>query len=121
VSLGRHGLEAVVDVLGEAPLAECWHDEAVELVHPAGRGPALPFRLTASDVRDQGQEELEPGSVGGSGVEFDASGKQCCPIKALHAFSLAFSPLSCTISLSSRFILSACCLQRCSNCSIRCS
>jgi hypothetical protein len=61
---------------------------------------ALTFRIEGTDVRDQGQEELEPGSVGGSGVELDASGKQCCLIKALKALSLAFSRLSCSVSFS---------------------
>ena len=31
----------------------------------------------------------------------DSSGKQCCLIKALKAFALAFSRLSCSISFSS--------------------
>ncbi len=31
VILGRHGLEAVVDVLGEAPQAECWHRDATKV------------------------------------------------------------------------------------------
>jgi hypothetical protein len=34
----------------------------------------------------------------------DSSGKQCCLIKTLKAFAVAFSRLSCKISLSSRFI-----------------
>ena len=61
---------------------------------------ALLFRIERIDVRHQGQEELEPGSVGGTGVELDASGKQCCSIKALKAFALAFSRLSCSVSFS---------------------
>ena len=61
---------------------------------------ALLFRIERIDVRDQRQEELEPGSVGGSGVELDSSGKQCCLIKALKAFALAFSRLSCSVSFS---------------------
>jgi hypothetical protein len=71
-------------------------------------GSSLPFQIGRTDIRDQGQEELEPGSVGGSGVELDSSGKQCCLIKALKAFSLAFSRLICSISLSSCFIRSSC-------------
>ena len=63
--------------------------------------PSLPLQIGRTDVRDQRQEELEPGSVGGSGVELKSSGKQCCSIKALKAFSLAFSRLSSSISLSS--------------------
>ncbi len=51
---------------------------------------------------------MESGSVGGSGVELDSSGKQCCLIKALKAFCLAFSRLSCKISLSSCFIRNSC-------------
>ena len=61
---------------------------------------ALLFRIERIDVRDQRQEELEPGSVGGSGVELESSGKQCCSIKALKAFCLAFSRLSCSVSFS---------------------
>ena len=94
----RHALEAVV-----------------KRVHREGMGvSSLPLQIGRTDVRDQGQEELEPGSVGGSGVELESSGKQCCLIKALKALSLAFSRLSCSISLSSCFILSSCCILRCS-------
>ena len=94
----RHALEAVV-----------------KRVHREGMGvSSLPLQIGRTDVRDQGQEELEPGSVGGSGIELESSGKQCCLIKALKAFSLAFSRLSCSISLSSCFILSSCCILRCS-------
>ena len=103
---------------------------------------ALLFRIGRTDVGDQRQEELEPGSVGGSGVELDSSGKQCCSIKALKALCLAFSRLSCSvsfsiclvslairslslltrkISLSSCFILSSCCILRCSYCITRSS
>jgi hypothetical protein len=64
-------------------------------------GSALSLQIGRADVRDQRQEELEPGSVGGSGVELDGPGKQCCSIKALKALSLAFSRLSCSILLSS--------------------
>lgn len=67
---------------------------------------ALP--LSRPCTLEQAQKELEPGSVGGSGVELDASGTQCCLIKTVKAFSLAFSLLSCKISLSSCFIRSSC-------------
>ena len=94
----RHALEAVV-----------------KRVHREGMGvSSLSLQFVRTDVRDQRQEELEPGSVGGSGVELESSGKQCCLIKALKALSLAFSRLSCSISLSSCFILSSCCILRCS-------
>jgi hypothetical protein len=63
-------------------------------------GPALPLQIGRTDVRDQGQEELKPGSVGGSGIELESSGKQCCSIKALNALCLAFSRLSCSVSFS---------------------
>jgi hypothetical protein len=62
--------------------------------------PALHFQIGRSDVGDQGQEELEPGSVGGSGVKLDSSGKQCCLIKALKALCLAFSRRSSSVSFS---------------------
>ncbi len=76
---------------------------------PSSRGSAIPLRIGGTDVRDQYQEEPEPGSVGGCGVELESSTKQCCLIKAVKAFSLAFSRLSCSISIS----LSSC-LIRCS-------
>ena len=80
----RHALEAVV-----------------KRVHRKGMGgSALPLQIGRTDVRDQRQEQLEPGSVGGSGIELDSSGKQCCLIKALKAFALAFSRLSCSVSFS---------------------
>jgi hypothetical protein len=40
---------------------------------PAGIGSALALRIGGTDVRYQCQEELESGSVGGSGFELDAS------------------------------------------------
>lgn len=43
----------------------------------------------------------------GGGVEQDSGAKQCCLIKALKAFCLAFSRLSCAISFSSRIFLSS--------------
>jgi hypothetical protein len=101
----------------------------------AGVASALPLQFGRTDVRDQRQEDSEPGSVGGSGIELDSSGKQCCSIKALKALCLAFSRRSCSvsfpirslslftrkISLSSCFILSSCCILRGSNCILRCS
>ena len=102
----------------------------------AGVASALPLQFGRTDVRDQRQEDPEPGSVGGSGIELDSSGKQCCSIKALKAFALAFSrhglrPTSSTaarfLSRSARsrsraataspacgYILSSCCILRCS-------
>jgi hypothetical protein len=64
----RHALEAVV-----------------KRVHRQGMGSTLPLQIGRTDIRDQRQEELEPGSVGGSGIELDSSGKQCCSIKALKS------------------------------------
>ncbi len=68
---------------------------------------SLTLQIRRTDVGDQGQEELEPGSVGGRGIELKSSGKQCCLIKALKALCLAFSRLSCSISLFSCFIRSS--------------
>ena len=63
------------------------------------------LRLCPIPVRHQRQEELEPGSIGGIGVELDSGGKQCCLIKALKALSLAFSRrgLRPTSSTATRF------------------
>jgi len=80
------------------------------------------------DVRDQHQEELESGAVGGRGIELESSGKQCCSIKALKALCLAFSRLSSSVSFSIRSLslltreisLSSCSI-RCLCCLIRCS
>ena len=93
------------------------------------------LRICPIPVRHQRQEELEPGSIGGIGVELDSGGKQCCLIKALKALSLAFSRLNCSvsvlirslsllicsISLFSYFIRNSCCILRCSYCSMRSS
>jgi hypothetical protein len=77
----------------------------------------------------QGEEGPQSISVGWGGVELHSGGKQCCLIKALKAlslafssFSLAFSRLSCSVSLLISFIrctasLSSC-LERCLICSI---
>jgi hypothetical protein len=73
--------------------------------------PSFP-RIPQQRASQQRQEELESGSIGGSGVELDASGKQCCLIKALKALCLALSRLSCSISLSSYFIRCSCCITR---------
>ena len=43
-----------------------------------------------------------------------SGGKQCCLIKALKALSLAFSRLSCSVSLSICFVLASICFIRCS-------
>lgn len=55
-----------------------------------------------------------------AGVELDSSAKQGCLIKALNAFSVAFSRLSCSvcflicsISLASCCLRSSYCLSRC--------
>ncbi|MFM7239792.1 MAG: hypothetical protein ACKOZN_09395 [Cyanobium sp.] len=61
---------------------------------------ALLLRIGRIGVRDQHQEDLESGSVGGVGIELKSSGKQCCSIKALKALALAFSRLSCSVSFS---------------------
>jgi hypothetical protein len=54
-----------------------------------------------------GSAEQEPASPfpsapcqGRGGIELGSGGKQRCLIKALKAFSLAFSSLSCSVSLS---------------------
>jgi hypothetical protein len=64
--------------------------------------------------RHQGKEGPQSISIGCGGFELDSGGKQCCLIKALKALSLAFSPLSCSISLSICFVLSSICFIRCS-------
>jgi len=47
------------------------------------------------------REELPQSlSVASGGIELDSGGKQRCLIKALKAFSLAFSRLSCSVSVS---------------------
>jgi len=74
--------------------------------------PAL--RLCSIPVRHQRQEELEPGSIGGIGVELDSGGKQCCLIKALKAFCLAFSRLNCSVSVLIRSISINFAFKRCS-------
>jgi len=66
------------------------------------------LRTLQQHLRQQRQEELESVAIGGRGVELNSSGKQCCLIKALKALCLAFSRLSCKISLSSCFIRSTC-------------
>jgi hypothetical protein len=61
-------------------------EAVVKRVHREGMGvSSLSLQIGRTDVRDQRQEELEPGSVGGSGVELESSGKQCCSIKALKS------------------------------------
>ncbi|MFM9101397.1 MAG: hypothetical protein ACKOPS_08710, partial [Cyanobium sp.] len=51
-------------------------------------------------LAQQAQEGLQSGTVGIGGIELDSGGKQRCLIKALKAFSLAFSRSSCSISFS---------------------
>jgi hypothetical protein len=46
------------------------------------------------------QEDSQSLSIAGAGIELDSGGKQCCLIKALKAFSLAFSRSSCFIRRS---------------------
>ena len=48
----------------------------------------------------QGEEDSQSLPVGRGGMELHSSGKQCCLIKALKALCLAFSRLSCSVSLS---------------------
>ena len=61
-------------------------------------------------------------SVCCGGIELDSGGKQCCLIKTLKALSLAFSRLSCSVSLSICFLRCSAslsfCLERCLICSI---
>jgi hypothetical protein len=47
-------------------------------------------------VSPQLQEDPQSLSVACGGIELDSAGKQRCLIKALKAFSLAFSCLSCS-------------------------
>jgi hypothetical protein len=56
---------------------------------------------------DQGEEGPQSGSVGGGGVELDSGGKHSRWMEAFKALDLAFSALSCAISISI-------CLVRCS-------
>jgi hypothetical protein len=65
-------------------------------------------------VSPQLQEDPQSLSDAVGGIELDSDGKQRCLIKALKAFSLAFSRLSCSVSFSiCRISLSSCCI-RCS-------
>jgi len=75
------------------------------------KGAESGFRILHRRLSQERQEEPESGSIGGSGVELDSGGKQCCLIKALKAASLAlsfaslaFSRLSRSVSLLSCFI-----------------
>ena len=54
----------------------------------------------------QGKEGPQSLPVEGCGIELDSGGKQRCLIKALKALSLAFSRLSCSVSLSIYFVFS---------------
>jgi hypothetical protein len=90
----------------ETPLHQFHHWPSI-VTPPAGlfadpAVSALPIRIAHRRLSQQRQKELEPGSVGGSGVELDSSGKQCCLIKVHKAFSMAFSRLSCTVWSSLR-------------------
>jgi hypothetical protein len=73
-------------------------------------------------LRHQGKEGPQSISIGCGGFELHSGGKQCCLIKALKALSLAFSRLSCSVSLSICFIRCSAslsfCLERCLICSI---
>ena len=82
---------------------------AVELLHRQNIVSALTLKIKGIDVCDQRWEELEPGSVGGRGVELESAGKHCRLIKALKAFCQAFSGRSgsdsfsiCLVSLAIR-------------------
>jgi len=48
----------------------------------------------------QGKEGPQSGSVGGGGVELDSGGKHSRCMEAFKASHLAFSALSCAISIS---------------------
>jgi hypothetical protein len=53
---------------------------------------------------DQGEEGPQSGSVGGGGVELDSGGKHSRLLEAFKDLQLAFSALSCAISLSISFV-----------------
>jgi len=74
--------------------------------------PSIP--ILQRPLRHQVEEGPQSLSVGFGGFELDSGGKQCCLIKALKALSLAFSRLSCSVSLSICFVLSSICFIRCS-------
>jgi hypothetical protein len=74
--------------------------------------PSIP--ILQRPLRHQVEEGPQSLSVGFGGVELHSGGKQCCLIKALKALSLAFSRLSCSVSLSICFVLSSICFIRCS-------
>ena len=59
------------------------------------------IRILVWGLIQVGKKGLEPGSVGACRVELDSGGKRSRLMEALKAFSLAFSGLSCKISLSS--------------------
>jgi hypothetical protein len=109
-ALGTVSLSSSVATLrawfGASGTSTCCSAKRRSASWPSSRGSAIRLRISGTDIRDQSQEEPEPGSVGGRGVELESSRKQCFLIKAVKAFSLAFSRLSCSISLSS-------CLIRC--------
>jgi hypothetical protein len=82
--------------------------------------PSIP--IFHRPLRHQVEEGSQSGSVGFGRVELNSGGKQCCLIKTLKALSLAFSRLSCSVSLSICFIRCSAslsfCLERCLICSI---
>jgi hypothetical protein len=82
--------------------------------------PSIP--IFQRPLRHQVEEGSQSGSVGFGRVELYSGGKQCCLIKTLKALSLAFSRLSCSVSLSICFIRCSAslsfCLERCLICSI---
>ena len=68
-----------------------------------------PIAIAQGRMAHQGEEGPQSGSVDVCGLELDSGGKQCCLIKALKASSLAlsfaslaFSLLSCSVSLPER-------------------
>jgi hypothetical protein len=82
--------------------------------------PSIP--IFQRPLSHQVEEGSQSGSVGFGRVELYSGGKQCCLIKTLKALSLAFSRLSCSVSLSICFIRCSAslsfCLERCLICSI---
>ena len=67
-----HTISATIGPRSSHPPAVCFADPAVS---------GLPIRITHRRLSQQRQKELEPGSVGGSRVELDSPGKQCCLIQ----------------------------------------
>ena len=91
--------------------------------------PSLPLQIGRADVRDQGQEELEPGSVGGSGMATRHPGvwrwrvERCDRAQEIHAttchtgcrqaVTMAFPYCSTSaLSASSAVAMAACARSR---------